>query len=152
MSLAQLNEAILRTFPARLGPVQAVAAAAFPLIRRHAQRYVDEGLLLLGDAAHTINPLAGQGVNLGYRDVSALLEVVPAAAACGEAWQTQAVLQRYQRRRLGDNLLMQSGMDLLYGAFSNRLPPLMLLRNLGLMAAERAGGLKARALRYAIGL
>ncbi|UCQ13848.1 2-octaprenyl-3-methyl-6-methoxy-1,4-benzoquinol hydroxylase [Edwardsiella piscicida] len=152
MPLAQLNEAILRTFPARLGPVQAVAAAAFPLIRRHALRYVDQGLLLLGDAAHTINPLAGQGVNLGYRDVSALLEVVPAAAARGEAWQTQAVLQRYQRRRLGDNLLMQSGMDLFYGAFSNRLPPLTLLRNLGLMAAERAGGLKARALRYAIGL
>ncbi|WP_370558018.1 3-demethoxyubiquinol 3-hydroxylase [Edwardsiella tarda] len=152
MPLPQLTEAIQATFPTRLGPVQAVAAAAFPLTRRHAQHYVQVGLALLGDAAHTINPLAGQGVNLGYRDVEALLAELLTARARGEDWQSLAVLQRYQRRRRPDNLLMQSGMDLFYGVFSNRLPPLVLLRNLGLMAAERAGGLKTRALRYAIGL
>ncbi|AOV96221.1 2-octaprenyl-3-methyl-6-methoxy-1,4-benzoquinol hydroxylase [Edwardsiella hoshinae] len=152
LPLPQLDAAIRATFPSRLGSVQAVAAGAFPLIRRHARHYVLPGLALLGDAAHTINPLAGQGVNLGYRDVEALLATLLTARARGEAWQSLAVLQRYQRRRRPDNLLMQSGMDLFYAAFSNRLPPLVLLRNLGLMAAEHAGELKTRALRYAIGL
>nr|WP_278193096.1 3-demethoxyubiquinol 3-hydroxylase [Dickeya dianthicola] len=152
MSLPQLNKAIAETFPARLGAVNAVAAGAFPLVRRHAQQYVLPGLALIGDAAHTINPLAGQGVNLGYRDVSALLEVVIQARDEGAVWYDESVLRRYQRQRKPDNLLMQSGMDLFYGAFSNRLPPLELARNLALMAAQRAGKLKQQALRYALGL
>ena len=106
----------------------------------------------MGDAAHTINPLAGQGVNLGYRDAEALLDVLTRARDAGECWSAQSVLHRYQQRRKRDNLLMQSGMDLFYGAFSNALPPLKVARNLALMAAQRAGGLKTRALKYAIGL
>ncbi|MEI7062604.1 3-demethoxyubiquinol 3-hydroxylase [Dickeya chrysanthemi] len=152
MSLPQLNKAIAETFPERLGAVNAVAAGAFPLVRRHAQQYVLPGLALIGDAAHTINPLAGQGVNLGYRDVSALLDVIIRARDEGNVWYSDAVLQRYQQQRKPDNLLMQSGMDLFYGAFSNRLPPLELARNLALMAAQRAGKLKQQALRYALGL
>ncbi|WP_038913436.1 3-demethoxyubiquinol 3-hydroxylase [Dickeya zeae] len=152
MSLPQLNKAIAETFPERLGAVNAVAAGAFPLVRRHAQQYVLPGLALIGDAAHTINPLAGQGVNLGYRDVSTLMDVVIQARDGGEEWYGGQVLQRYQRLRKPDNLLMQSGMDLFYGAFSNRLPPLELARNLALMAAQRAGKLKQQALRYALGL
>lgn len=152
MSLPQLNKAIAETFPERLGAVNAVAAGAFPLVRRHAQQYVLPGLALIGDAAHTINPLAGQGVNLGYRDVSTLMDVVIQARDDGEEWYGGPVLQRYQRLRKPDNLLMQSGMDLFYGAFSNRLPPLELARNLALMAAQRAGKLKQQALRYALGL
>ncbi len=152
MSLPQLNKAIAETFPARLGAVNAVAAGAFPLVRRHAQQYVLPGLALIGDAAHTINPLAGQGVNLGYRDVSSLLDVVIRARDEGAVWYGEPVLRRYQRQRKPDNLLMQSGMDLFYGAFSNRLPPLEFARNLALMAAQRAGKLKQQALRYALGL
>ncbi|WP_027712745.1 3-demethoxyubiquinol 3-hydroxylase [Dickeya chrysanthemi] len=152
MSLPQLNKAIAETFPERLGAVNAVAAGAFPLVRRHAQQYVLPGMALIGDAAHTINPLAGQGVNLGYRDVSALLDVIIRARDEGNVWYSDAVLQRYQQQRKPDNLLMQSGMDLFYGAFSNRLPPLELARNLALMAAQRAGKLKQQALRYALGL
>ncbi|MGM3224552.1 3-demethoxyubiquinol 3-hydroxylase [Dickeya zeae] len=152
MSLPQLNKAIAETFPERLGAVNAVSAGAFPLVRRHAQQYVLPGLALIGDAAHTINPLAGQGVNLGYRDVSTLMDVVIQARDDGEEWYGGPVLQRYQRLRKPDNLLMQSGMDLFYGAFSNRLPPLELARNLALMAAQRAGKLKQQALRYALGL
>ncbi|VDZ65908.1 2-octaprenyl-3-methyl-6-methoxy-1,4-benzoquinol hydroxylase [Serratia odorifera] len=79
------------------------------------------GLALIGDAAHTINPLAGQGVNLGYRDVDALLAVLSAAREQGDDWASEAVLLRYQRQRRTDNLLMQSGMDLFYTAFSNNL-------------------------------
>ncbi|MEH0876660.1 3-demethoxyubiquinol 3-hydroxylase [Pectobacterium cacticida] len=152
MSLAQLDKEIVAAFPDRLGPVNAYAAGAFPLVRRHAQTYIKPGLALLGDAAHTINPLAGQGVNLGYRDVEALLDVLNNARNAGEAWETESVLRRYQRRRRPDNLMMQSGMDLFYSAFSNDLPPLRIARNMALMMAQRAGVLKQHALKYAIGV
>lgn len=152
LNMKQLTQEITQAFPARLGSVQALAAGSFPLVRRHAQRYISSGLALVGDAAHTINPLAGQGVNLGYRDVEALLDVVAQARDKGENWSSEQVLLRYQRRRRVDNLLMQSGMDLFYTAFSNSLPPVRMLRNLALMAAQRAGKLKSKALEYALGL
>ncbi len=152
MSMAQLSQEIAAFFPSRLGAVKAIAAGAFPLVRRHAQQYVKPGLVLLGDAAHTINPLAGQGVNLGYRDVDALLEVLSQACELAEPWHSEQVLLRYQRRRRTDNLMMQSGMDLFYTAFSNDLPAVKFARNLALMVAQRAGKLKEHALRYALGL
>lgn len=152
LTMAQLQREIIAHFPERSGNVTPVAAAAFPLTRRHAQRYVQAGLALVGDAAHTIHPLAGQGVNLGYRDVDALLDVLTNARSVGEDWASLQVLQRYQSRRRVDNLLMQSGMDLFYAGFSNDLGPLRILRNVGLMAAQRAGVLKRQALKYALGL
>jgi 2-octaprenyl-3-methyl-6-methoxy-1,4-benzoquinol hydroxylase len=152
MSMAQLQKEITRHFPSRLGEVTPLSAGAFPLTRRHALQYVKPGLALVGDAAHTIHPLAGQGVNLGYRDVEALLDILGRAKAHGEEWASLPVLKRYQTRRQADNFIMQSGMDLFYAGFSNDLPPVRMLRNLGLMAAERAGGLKRQALKYALGL
>ncbi|NMP26287.1 2-octaprenyl-3-methyl-6-methoxy-1,4-benzoquinol hydroxylase [Rahnella sp. SAP-1] len=152
LTMPQLTQAITEAFPARLGSVKALTAGSFPLVRRHAQRYVLPGLVLVGDAAHTINPLAGQGVNLGYRDVEALLDVVAQAKDSGQVWWSEEVLLAYQRRRRLDNLMMQSGMDLFYTAFSNSLPPVRVLRNLALMAAQRAGKLKSKALEYALGL
>ena len=152
MNMAQLQAEIAKHFPSRLGYVTPLAAGAFPLIRRHALQYVQPGLALVGDAAHTIHPLAGQGVNLGYRDVDALIDVLVNARSYGEAWASYPVLKRYQMRRMADNFMMQSGMDLFYAGFSNNLPPLRFVRNLGLMAAERAGVLKRKALKYALGL
>ena len=152
LSMEQLQHEIAHHFPARLGSVMPVAAGAFPLTRRHALHYAREGLALVGDAAHTIHPLAGQGVNLGYRDVEALLEIVSGARSHGEAWASHHVLKRYQTRRMADNFIMQSGMDLFYAGFSNDLGPVRILRNIGLMAAQRAGGLKRQALKYALGL
>ncbi|MCL6409096.1 2-octaprenyl-3-methyl-6-methoxy-1,4-benzoquinol hydroxylase, partial [Dickeya dadantii] len=70
----------------------------------------------------------------------------------GEQWASERVLRRYQCRRMPDNLMMQSGMDLFYSAFSNALPPLSFARNMALMVAQRAGVLKQRALKYAIGV
>ncbi|HBW3462304.1 TPA: 2-octaprenyl-3-methyl-6-methoxy-1,4-benzoquinol hydroxylase [Klebsiella pneumoniae] len=152
MTMAQLQQEIASYFPARLGRVTPQAAGAFPLTRRHALQYVQPGLALVGDAAHTIHPLAGQGVNLGYRDVDALLEILAEARGRGEDWASLPVLKRYQARRRADNFIMQSGMDLFYAGFSNDLAPVRMLRNIGLMAAERAGVLKRQALKYALGL
>ena len=152
MNMAQLQAEIAKHFPSRLGYVTPLAAGAFPLTRRHALQYVQPGLALVGDAAHTIHPLAGQGVNLGYRDVDALIDVLVNARSYGEAWASYPVLKRYQMRRMADNFIMQSGMDLFYAGFSNNLPPLRFMRNLGLMAAKRAGVLKRQALKYALGL
>lgn len=152
LSMPQLQQEIERHFPARTGRVTPVAAGAFPLTRRHALQYVQSGLALVGDAAHTIHPLAGQGVNLGYRDVDALLDVLAGARSHGEPWAEKSVLKRYQTRRMADNLIMQSSMDLFYAGFSNDLGPVRVLRNIGLMAAERSGMLKRQALKYALGL
>ncbi|EBA1605650.1 2-octaprenyl-3-methyl-6-methoxy-1,4-benzoquinol hydroxylase, partial [Salmonella enterica subsp. enterica serovar Enteritidis] len=152
LSMTQLQVEINQHFPARLGAVMPVAAGAFPLTRRHALQYAQPGLALVGDAAHTIHPLAGQGVNLGYRDVDALIDVLASARSYGESWASHSVLKRYQTRRMADNFMMQSGMDLFYAGFSNELPPLRILRNMGLMAAQRAGVLKRQALKYALGL
>lgn len=152
LNMAQLQQEIAAHFPSRLGNVMPVAAGAFPLTRRHALQYVRPGLALVGDAAHTIHPLAGQGVNLGYRDVDCLLDVVTRARSHGEDWASHSVLKRYQTRRMADNFIMQSGMDLFHAGFSNDLGPVRVLRNIGLMAAERAGVLKRQALKYALGL
>lgn len=152
MNMAQLQQEIARHFPSRLGEVTPLSAGAFPLTRRHALQYVKPGLALVGDAAHTIHPLAGQGVNLGYRDVDALLDILSRAREHGEEWASLPVLKRYQARRRADNLIMQTGMDLFYAGFSNDLAPIRMLRNIGLMAAGRAGVLKRQALKYALGL
>ncbi|WP_099124737.1 3-demethoxyubiquinol 3-hydroxylase [Xenorhabdus stockiae] len=152
MSMTQLEREIFQAFPARLGKVTPIAAGSFPLTRHHASDYVREGLVLLGDAAHTINPLAGQGVNLGYRDVDALLKVLIDAKESLEEWDSLTVLMRYQRRRMPDNLVMQAGMDLFHTAFSHDLPGLKTMRNLALMAAQRSGALKKLALKYALGV
>ena len=149
MSPAQLTEQIIRHFPAELGEFRVLNHGAFPLTRRHAQRYYADRAVLLGDAAHTINPLAGQGVNLGFKDVDVLLSEMDKA---GEQWDQPAVWQAYERRRRPDNLLMQSGMDFFYTTFSNDLLPLKFLRNAGLKLAEQAGPLKKQVLKYAMGL
>ena len=147
-----LAQEIRANFPARLPEFRVTGCGSFALTRRHAQRYVAGRVVLLGDAAHTIHPLAGQGVNLGFRDVTELCQRIALAQQEGAAWDDAALLKGYAAVRRRDNLLMQSAMDLFYLTFSNEITPLRLLRNLGLLAAEHAGPLKRKALRYALGL
>ena len=149
MSNEKLGEEVRRHFPARLGGFQVTGKGSFPLVRRHANHYHAGRVVLLGDAAHTINPLAGQGVNLGFKDVACWTELLGKA---GADWHDITLASRYERRRRPDNLLMQSGMDLFYGVFSNDIGPLRLTRNLALTLADKAGPLKEMALRYALGL
>ncbi len=143
----QLRQQILHHFPTELGDIEVVQAASFPLTRRHAQRYFSRRCVLVGDAAHTINPLAGQGVNLGFKDVWTLLDTIADKGLDNE----QALLD-YHKRRRGDNLLMQTGMDVFYSAFSNDILPLKLVRNGLLKLADHNGELKTQALKYALGL
>ncbi len=149
MSPQSLRIEILQHFPKELGDIEVIRQGAFPLTRRHAQRYFNNGVVVLGDAAHTINPLAGQGVNLGFKDVDALLDVV---ADAGIEWLSDDVLAAYERKRKPDNLIMQTGMDVFYGGFSNEIAPLKLLRNVGLKLAENSGPIKTQVLKYAMGL
>lgn len=153
MSASQLRAQVLTHFPKRLGDIDVDQHGAFPLTRRHAQRYHQDGVGLLGDAAHTINPLAGQGVNLGFKDVQALIDVVATMEEEGTGERlNDALLATYQRRRKPDNLLMQTGMDLLYGGFSVEIAPFKMLRNLGLAVANHSGPIKKQVLKYALGL
>ncbi|WP_047248926.1 FAD-dependent oxidoreductase [Chromobacterium subtsugae] len=150
---AELIAAVAQAFPRKLpGIVRIAARGSFPLTRRHAQRYVRDGVALAGDAAHTIHPLAGQGVNLGFQDAAALADVILSARGQGEDWAGAAALARYTRARKPANLAMQAGMDAFCYGFSNDIAPLRLLRGLGLRLADKAGPLKRGAIRYALGL
>ncbi|MGC7589585.1 FAD-dependent monooxygenase [Bisgaard Taxon 46] len=152
LSPEKLAEEIEQHFPSRLGKVNVQSANSFELTRRHAQDYFKQGIVLVGDAAHTINPLAGQGVNLGFKDVKALLEVLESAVKNGEDFASDKILAKYERKRKPDNLLMQSGMDIFYKAFKEDILPLKIARNLALFAANKATPLKKQALKYALGL
>jgi 2-octaprenyl-3-methyl-6-methoxy-1,4-benzoquinol hydroxylase len=107
---------------------------------------------LVGDAAHTINPLAGQGVNIGLLDAAALAEVLVEAVKKGRDISDVAVLKRYERLRRHENLKMMTVMDVFYQVFSNDVPPVKFLRNLGLGLAERVLPAKHVVMRSAMGL
>ena len=142
-----------REFPDCLGGLRRIVGrASFPLKRQHAQDYVKPGLALIGDAAHTINPLAGQGVNIGFMDAAALAEVIISATVQGYDFGNVSVLLEYEKSRRRDNLLMMTTMDLFYRVFSNPHLPVKVFRNLGLGLAERLGPAKKRVMRYAMGL
>jgi len=148
----QLQAEVLQKFPKRLGKINVIAKGAFPLSRRHANTYQKGQVLLLGDAAHTINPMAGQGVNLGFKDVKALQTVIATAIGNGECWYEPEVLSRYESMRRKDNLLMMSTMDSLYATFSHPSPALKLFRNIGLTMSNKIPFLKNKALAYACGV
>lgn len=151
LSKQDLRLEVLQNFPRELGDITVLKQGSFPLTRRHAQSYVQQRCILVGDAAHTINPLAGQGVNLGFKDVKALLGVSCFHDDTHNVF-TDAGLALYQSKRRQDNLLMQTGMDLFYKGFSNDLAPVKLLRNSMLKLANHSGILKNKALQYALGL
>ncbi|MCZ4373519.1 2-octaprenyl-3-methyl-6-methoxy-1,4-benzoquinol hydroxylase [Vibrio diazotrophicus] len=147
MTNEQLRLEILNHFPQELGDIKVLQKGSFPLTRRHAQTYVKNHCVLVGDSAHTINPLAGQGVNLGFKDVATLLDCTNTLEEL-----TTGAFRSYERKRRPDNLLMQTGMDFFYKTFSNDIPPLKFARNAALKLAEQAGPAKEQVLRYALGL
>lgn len=153
LSNTQLTLEINQQFPQKLGEIkQVLAKGSFPLTRRHANHYKQGQVILIGDAAHSINPLAGQGVNLGFKDVLALKNVIAEAIGNGETWYNEAVLERYEQLRRPDNLLMMSTMDAFYGTFSHSSSKVKFLRNVGLSLINKSSRLKNKALAYACGI
>lgn len=135
------------------GSVRAVGKRfAYPLKLMHADRFIAPRFALVGDAAHGIHPIAGQGVNLGYRDVAALEELLVDQRALGLDLGAEAVLAHYQRWRRFDSMSMTASTDLLNRLFSNRLPGLSLIRRAGLVAVDHMPPLKKLFMRHAMGL
>ena len=150
---AALKTELITAFPDCLGQVEEVlGVASFPLKRQHAQSYAKPGVVLVGDAAHMINPLAGQGVNIGLLDAAALGEVLIEASKKGENISDISVLKRYEKLRRNENLKMMTVMDVFYQVFSNDVLPLKFIRNLGLGLAERVLPAKNKVMRAAMGL
>ena len=125
--------------------------AVFPIQERHASSYVAPGLALVGDAAHVIHPLAGQGVNLGLLDAAVLAEEVIRACSAGLGCANGHALARYQRRRRGENLVMQNAMRGFQQLFEQRALPLRWLRNTGMRLVDQAGPVKGFFANRALG-
>jgi 2-octaprenylphenol hydroxylase len=138
---------------ARLGDILDTGPrAVFPLRLQHAENYVEPGLALVGDAAHAIHPLAGQGVNLGLLDAATLADVLAQARLRGRPLGAMATLRRYERARKGANLAMMGAMDLFKRLFSNDNAALSVARNLGLKATDIATPVKHAIMRRALGV
>ena len=124
----------------------------FPLSHGHVSEYVKPGLALIGDAAHNIHPLAGQGANLGIADAFALADVICTAQKAGRQWAALHTLSKYQRQRKGANQLMEmsmTGFKELFG-FENAL--LSEIRNAGLSLVDHLPALKYRIIKQALGV
>ncbi len=142
-----------QAFEGTLGAVLAASPrSAFPLRQRHAVDYIQPGVALVADAAHTIHPLAGQGINLGLQDVAALAEELARAHAHKLAPGSLEALRRYQRRRKGENLLMMGAMDGFKRLFEQQALPLRWLRNAGMRGVDRLAPVKQRLMRHAMGM
>ncbi len=147
------SRALEKAFESRLGAVKDVSQRhCFPLRQRHAKQYVAEGLALVGDAAHTIHPLAGQGVNQGFKDVMALAGILLSAAQDGVAVSHPLLLKRYQRQRQGDNLMMMGVMEGFKRLFEQQDPLLRWIRNAGMKWVDRQGAIKNHLVSQAMGL
>jgi 2-octaprenyl-6-methoxyphenol hydroxylase len=148
----EFHDELERRFGLHLGDIEVISARrAFPLGLFTARAFIGERLALVGDAAHIIHPIAGQGLNMGLRDVAALAEVVADAARLGLDPSGPDVLERYQRWRRFDTMTMGVATDGLNRLFSNRSDVLRLVRDLGLGLVERLPPLKQLFIREAAG-
>jgi len=125
---------------------------SFPLRQRHAIDYVKSNIVLIGDAAHSIHPLAGQGVNLGFLDASVLAQELIHGLNAGRTIADTVVLSRYQRKRIGHNLGMMWVMEGFKHLFAEQALPIRWLRNIGMSGVDNIGAVKNHLARRAMGL
>jgi len=143
---------LTRRFGHRLGAIALEGPRqSFPLELRIARSFVADRLALIGDAAHAVHPLAGQGLNIGMRDVAALTETIIEALRLGLDFGRSVTLERYQRWRRFDSAFSATVMDGLNRLFSNDNVPLRAIRDVGLGLVDRAPGLKRFLVREAAG-
>jgi 2-octaprenyl-6-methoxyphenol hydroxylase len=152
-SEAEFLERLQDRFGDRLGNfTRAGKRAAYPLALTRVREHVRERLVLIGNAAHTVHPVAGQGFNLGLRDVAALSEILVEAARAGADIGDVRTLRRYADWRRRDNQVIAAFTNGLIRIFSNDFPPLALARNAGLLAADLLPGVKRGFIRVTSGL
>ncbi len=149
------DTAFIEALNQALGPLAPHAEAvgtrvSFPLKQSHAIDYVDDALVLVADAAHSIHPLAGQGINLGLSDVRILAQELLTGCAGGLTVSSPVSLKRYQRQRKSENLAMMVAMEGFKRGFGSPHPAAVILRNIGLNMVERQHWLKRWFMRQAI--
>lgn len=153
MDDAALSREVARRLGDHLGAARVIGRRwSYPLAALQAQRYADTRLALVGDAAHGIHPIAGQGLNLGFRDAAQLADLVAEAVATGADPGSPALLARYQAARRPDAMLMLGATHALERLFGNDLAPIRLARRVGIAAVDRLPGLKRAFAARAMGL
>lgn len=153
MSAKELEPLIEAAMGSVLGAVEVVdKVQAFPLRLQIAREFIGPRLALIGDAAHVVHPISGQGLNLGLKDIAALAEVIIDAQRLGQDFGAADVLERYQRWRRFDTALMAMATDGLNRLFSNDVAPVRALRDLGLGLVEHMPLVKTGLIRHAAGI
>ena len=145
------NPTSLRQYPPRVSGVFEKSRATFPLGFLHASSYICSGAALIGDAAHRIHPLAGQGVNLGFSDVCYLIESLAECAYAGAKLGDKQYLMKYEQKCLKKNVPILVGVHGLHTLYSTTLPPVVLLRSLGLQLTQNLPQIKNIFMKRAMG-
>ncbi len=152
VSQATLSAEIDARIGGRFGEIQIEEGPqSFPLVLQLARRFVGRRLALIGDAAHRVHPLAGQGLNIGLRDVATLAELVIGRAKLGFDLGAEDLLGDYERRRRFDATTSAAAFDFLHGAYSLSSPPARLAKRIGMGILDRTDGLKSALLGEARG-
>lgn len=149
----EFNQKLAESFDWRLGEVQVLGKRTiFPLQMRHVKQYVKPRLALLGDAAHILHPLAGQGLNLGFADAKCLADILIAADKTGSDIGDFELLRSYERARKAKNWEMITAVESLKRLFSNDSIRLSMLRNMGLNLTNKFQPIKSMIMRRAMGI
>ena len=152
MDSSQFAQELQQASESRLGVIESIGPRAiYPLRFLHTEHYIAEGVALVGDAAHTMHPLAGQGVNLGLTDAAALAEVLLDAKQLRQSIRAQPVLRRYERWRRADNLPMLVAVDNFQRMFDTEQPLLAWLRRSGMGMLNKLPPVKSFIIEYAMG-